>query len=133
MSSQIGKFQHFLLQGMLTIVAVLVVSSASLHAQNSQGTILGHVTDPSGAVLSGATVRVTNVATSVSRTAKTNAVGDYVFVNIPPGNYDVTVEAPGFSGSRASALRLDVEATLRQDFHMQVGAVRQEVMQTVSL
>ncbi len=53
MSSQIGKFQHFLLQGMLTIVAVLVVSSASLHAQNSQGTILGHVTDPSGAVLSG--------------------------------------------------------------------------------
>jgi hypothetical protein len=130
MSSQIGKFQHFLLQSLLTIVAVLVVSSASLHAQNSQGTILGHVTDPSGAVVSGATVRVTNVATSVSRTAKTNAVGDYVFVNIPPGNYDVSVEAPGFSSSKASALRLDVEATLRQDFQVQVGAASQEITVT---
>jgi hypothetical protein len=101
-----------------------------LSAQNSQGTILGHVTDASGAVLAGATVRITNVATGVTRTAKTSGVGDYVFVNIPPGNYDIAVEAPAFSTSKISGARLEVEATLRQDFRLQVGAVNQEVTVT---
>ena len=101
-----------------------------LNAQNAQGTILGHVTDQSGAVVSGATVRITNVATSVTRVAKTNTAGDYVFVNIIPGNYDITIEAPGFSTRKTVAQRLEVDATLRQDFKLQVGAASQEVTVT---
>src|SRR6185437_7280620 len=101
-----------------------------LNAQNAQGTILGHVTDQSGAVVSGATVRITNVATSVTRVVKTNTAGDYVFVNIIPGNYDITIEAPGFSTRKAVAQRLEVDATLRQDFKLQVGAASQEVTVT---
>jgi hypothetical protein len=101
-----------------------------LNAQNSQGTILGHVTDASGALVVGATVRITNVATGVTRNAKTSGVGDYVFVNIPPGNYNIAVEAPAFSTSKISGARLEVEATLRQDFKLQVGAVNQEVTVT---
>jgi len=68
-------------------------AALSLHAQNSQGTVLGHVTDPSGAAVVGATVRITSAATAVTRTVKTSSVGDYVFVNIPPGNYDIVVGA----------------------------------------
>lgn len=111
-------------------IAVYLASSVPLRAQNSQGTILGHVTDQSGAVVAGATVRITNVATSVTRTTKSNGVGDYVFVNIPPGNYDISVEASGFSNQRINASRLDVEATLRQDFKLQVGATAEEVTVT---
>src|SRR5262245_22009137 len=80
----------------------------TLEAQNSTATILGHATDPSGAAVIGATVRVTNVATSVTRAAKTNPAGDYVFVNLPPGNYDVDIEASGFRKAKVEAARLDV-------------------------
>jgi hypothetical protein len=120
-------------RGIFLLAVCILIWSFSLtemHAQNSQGTILGHVMDPSGAVVTGATVRIVNVATSVSRTTRTNGVGDYVFVNIPPGNYDLNVEAAGFSGAKTSAVRLDVEATLRQDFKLQVGAAEQEVTVT---
>jgi len=130
MSNQVARFEEFLMRSVLALISIVGAFTISAYAQNSQGTILGHVTDPSNAVVSGATVRITNVATSVSRTTKTNGVGDYVFVNIPPGNYDIGVEASGFSNSRSSAVRLDVEATLRQDFHLQVGAVNQEVTVT---
>jgi hypothetical protein len=104
----------------VTLIAVCTLLCLALafplNGQNSQGIILGHVTDPSGAVVAGATVRITNVATGVTRSAKTSGVGDYVFVNIPPGNYDMSVEASAFSMSKVSGARLDVEATLRQDF-----------------
>src|SRR5437867_3156279 len=118
--------------GAESVICALLCFLAALpvNAQNSQGTILGHVTDPSNAVVAGATVRITNVATAVVRTAKTSSVGDYVFVNVPPGNYDIVVEAPAFSSSKISGARLSVEATLRQDFHLQVGAVNQEVTVT---
>ena len=116
---------------LLAVCTLLCLALAlPLNGQNSQGIILGHVTDPSGAVVAGATVRITNVATGVTRSAKTSGVGDYVFVNIPPGNYDLSVEAPAFSMSKVSGARLDVEATLRQDFKLQVGAVNQEVTVT---
>src|SRR5438270_13041729 len=70
----------------LCVVFGLVLVAAPLYAQNSQGTILGHVSDPSGAAVSGATVTITNIATTVSNSAKTSSVGDFVFVNMKPGN-----------------------------------------------
>jgi hypothetical protein len=105
-------------------IAALVIS---VRAQNSQGTIVGHVTDPSGAGVVGAQVTVTNVATSVTHKAPTSKVGDFVFVNLPPGNYNIVAEAPGFKKEQAIGVRLDVEATLRQDFRLQVGAVTEQV------
>jgi len=98
-----------------------------MHAQNSQGTILGHITDPSGAALDGATVTITNVATSVASATKTSSVGDYVFVNVIPGNYDIVIEAIGFKQARAERVRLDVEATLRQSFQLQIGGPKEKV------
>ena len=110
------------------IVAGLALTAMPLYAQNSQGTILGHVTDPSGAALPGASVTITNVATAVSSQTLTSSVGDYVFVNVKPGNYDIGVGAKGFKKSKAQAVRLNVEGTLRQDFKLDVGSTEQTVV-----
>ena len=75
-------------------------------AQGSRGQILGRVTDPSGAVIVGATVRAMNTATNVVTTASTNQTGDYTLPFLVAGDYEVSVDAPGFKkiqrkGSRA--------------------------------
>jgi hypothetical protein len=100
---------------------------ALLKAQNSQGTILGHVQDASGAALAGASVIATNVNTNVAHHFTTTAVGDYVFVDMIPGAYEVKVEAKGFKSAVSSGLVLEVDQTLRQDFSMQVGQVKEQV------
>src|SRR5437016_14024974 len=77
-----------------------------LKAQNSQGTILGRVTDPSGAAVAGASVKVTNRDTAVSRQAKTNSVGDSVFVDLIPGYYGLDVMGSGSNKTNASSIPL---------------------------
>src|SRR5437879_13895647 len=69
------------------IVAGLALTAMPLYAQNSQGTILGHVTDPSGAALPGASVPITNVATPVPSQTLTRPGGDYVAVHGTRGTY----------------------------------------------
>ena len=75
--------------------------SSPLAAQNSRGTILGHVVDATGAAVSGAAVTITNPATSVKTSTKTSSVGDFVFVNVIPGHYRLSVEASGFKKAEA--------------------------------
>ncbi len=106
---------------------LLLTTAVPLVAQNSQGTVLGHVVDASGAVLSGATVTLTNLATSVASTTKTSSVGDFVFVNVIPGHYDIAVEADGFKKAQAKSVQVDVEGTLRQNFKLEVGGIHEEV------
>lgn len=105
---------------------------APVSAQNSRGTILGHVTDPSGAALQGVKVTATNMKTGVTNAFTTSAAGDYVFVNLVPGTYEVTVEAAGFTEARSTGLILEVEQTLRQDFALTVGTVNEEVTVTAA-
>jgi hypothetical protein len=106
---------------------IAVVSVVGAAAQNSQGTVLGHVTDPSGAAVSGASVTITNVATSITASTKTSSVGDYVLVNVIPGDYTLLVEAQGFKKAQATGLKLDVDATLRQDVKLEVGGFQEQM------
>lgn len=113
---------------LVAVLAVLLLTpAASLWGQNAQGTIVGHVTDPSGAAVSGASVTVTDLSTSVTRHLTTNSSGDYTVPYLNPGTYSVTVQAHGFSQATASNLVLEVQQTLRQDFALQVGNVSQTV------
>jgi len=89
------------------------MSAALSQGQNSRGTILGHVQDASGAVVQGAKVTAKNVNTGVLNHFKTGSAGDYVFVDLIPGTYEVTVEDQGFRNERASGLILEVDQTLR--------------------
>ncbi|MFT4111320.1 carboxypeptidase regulatory-like domain-containing protein [Silvibacterium sp.] len=114
------------------VFAFLVAGGSAIcpalgYGQSAQGTILGHVTDPSGAMVPGATVTLTNEDTHLTQTTKSSGVGDYVFVNITPGTYDVSVERDGFQTSEATGLILNVDATLRQNFAMAVGSQAQQV------
>jgi len=76
---------------------VLIVFPVLLSAQAETGSILGVVSDPSGAVVPGATITVTSVEKQNTRTAVAGSKGEYIVTNLQPGTYDVTVTGSGFS------------------------------------
>jgi hypothetical protein len=89
--------------------------------------VLGRVADPSGAVLASVTVRLTNEATGVGRESKTNANGDYVFVEVVPGNYTAEFEQSGFKKNVQKNVTVDVNQVVTLNSTLQVGGVREIV------
>ena len=87
------------LVGCSLVLSLCLSCSTLLTAQSTGGRILGRVADSSGAVLAGVKVTATNEATGVSRTSETNDSGDYTFVDIPVGTYDLRFEQAGFTSS----------------------------------
>lgn len=113
------------------VAGVVILAAATLSiAQTSQGRILGTVTDSSGAVVSGAVVTVTNVATGVSRTATSSSAGDYVVPGLEAGPYSVKVQSTGFATLERTGIHLEVAKDARVDVQLKPGA-ETEVM-TVS-
>jgi len=101
---------------------LLAFSSVPAWAQTATGTIVGQVSDPSGAAVVNAEVKVTDPTTNSSQTAKTNEVGRFTFPSVAPGTYDVTVTATGFTQSRLAAQKVDVGESLTLNVTLQVGA-----------
>jgi hypothetical protein len=95
-------------------------------AQNATGSITGTVTDPTGAVLPNASVTVTNTATGATRKLTTGSEGNYSAENLAPGEYEVKVEASGFT-SQIKTLIVQVGNTANGAFAMSVGAASQTV------
>jgi hypothetical protein len=104
----------------------LVLSSAVL-AQTTSTTILGTVTDASGAVLAGAKVTVVNTGTGVKREDTTSSTGDFSFPLLDVGVYDVTVDAQGFKSEVRRNLVLQINEKVRADFALQVGATSERI------
>jgi hypothetical protein len=80
----------------LRLLSVFVLLSTMVVGQTFRGTILGTVTDPSGAVVANATVNVRNLATGLERTTTTSADGSYSVPELPVGSYSLTVSLAGF-------------------------------------
>jgi hypothetical protein len=99
----------------------------ALLAQATEGSILGTVTDDSGATVTGAEVSVTSVETNYVRKTITNSAGEYVVSNLPLGSYTVSAEMPGFKKSVHGALQMTVKARIRVDLQLHVGEVSQAV------
>jgi len=97
------------------------LGAVSLLAVGPTGTIIGTVTDPSGAVVPKAHLTVRNQETNAQREVLTNDDGDYSVPLLPPGFYEVTVELTGFRRSVYRDVRLDVDQTARADFALQIG------------
>ncbi|HEV2389045.1 MAG TPA: TonB-dependent receptor [Candidatus Acidoferrales bacterium] len=89
--------------------------------------IVGTVTDPSGAVIAGAQVELKNTATGQARSVAANASGDYVFPDVAPGAYSITVTRTGFRGTTISNLNAEVSRSYTVNVTLQVGAVTQTV------
>lgn len=119
--------RRLIIPGLAISVALGVWLAAALRAQNARGTILGHIQDPSGAAVPTAKVTLRNVHTNVTSTFPTTSAGDYQFVSLIPGTYEVTVAAQGFKSAVSKDLVLQVDQTLRQDFALTVGEVAQQV------
>src|SRR5258707_9001438 len=112
----------------LRLVTILMLLTATtLSAQTFRGTILGTVTDPSGAVVSGAKVTVRNTGTGLERTAQTSADGSYSIPELPIGTYSVTVSRAGFQTSVTTDVTVDVATERRVDFALKPGEVSTRV------
>src|SRR5271169_6451769 len=103
----------------------MIVFSASTFAQ--QTTIVGTVTDPSGAVVPNVAITVTNTETGAIRTIPTNDSGQYAVVDLLIGHYVVKAEAKGFKVAEQKDIVLTIGARIRVDFHMQLGAAQETV------
>ncbi len=107
-----------------------------LFAQGATGTILGTVTDTSGAIVSGAKVTVTNTSTNSAYRTMTNSAGDYNAPALNPGPYKVSVESAGFEKSVTNTITLTVDQKVRVDVSLKPGAVSETLevtAQAVSL
>jgi len=113
----------------IAFLAMLVtfVGVGSLPAQNTEATVLGTVKDPSGAVVAGATVRLTNQGTNVKRSATTDRNGDYRFSGIEIGSYTLTIEATGFQTEDFSQFDLLARESRRLDATLKIGTQAQAV------
>src|SRR5271166_7055970 len=104
----------------LFALAVLFVATAYSQAVN--GTLLGNVTDSSGAIVPNAKVTITQTNTGVIHSAVTNESGNYSFGDLPPGKYAVVVEQTGFKRESRRDIDLDVDSTVRINIALQPGA-----------
>ncbi len=109
------------------VLAFVLFASSVLVGQTFRGTILGTVTDTSGAVVSGAKVTVKNTATGLERTTQTSADGSYAIPELPLGTYTVTISQQGFQTSIANNVVVDVATERRVDASLRTGKVEQQV------
>lgn len=114
----------------LLCVSLLLLTTAPFWGQTDTAVITGIVTDPAGAVLSGATVTITSQSTNVSVTSTTDSAGYFTSVPINPDTYSVTVVANGFSSQTQAGIVLRVQNRLNLTFKMTVGQVSQSVTVT---
>src|SRR5205823_15038662 len=107
---------------LLTSVTVLmVVSAAMAKAQSNAGDVHGTVRDPNGAAVPNAAITARNTGTNIAREATSNDDGYYKIVNLPPGNYEVTVKASNYKTAIIPSVKLTVGQTINQDIPLELG------------
>ncbi len=115
------------------VIGLLLTSSFIAAAQTATGTILGAVTDASGAALRGATVTAINEQSGVQRTATSSAAGDFELLLLPPGRYRLVASMPGFKRTTRLGVELQVDQRSRVDIALQIGGVAEQVTVTGAL
>ena len=117
---------------LLTLILAVFFAGVSIpaFAQVRFGTILGTVADSSGATLSGATVKLTNLDTNEVRSGQTSAAGTYTFPNLVPGIYRIDVEVAGFKRFTQERVEVQVDVSTRVDPTLQVGNATESVVVT---
>lgn len=98
-----------------------------VYAQSTTGTLVGTVTDATGAVISGVKIRVTNSGTGAFVDTVSNASGDYTVPNLSAAAYKVRAEFSGFRPLELTDLQILLSQTLRADIHLEAGALEQSI------
>ncbi|MBM3760308.1 MAG: TonB-dependent receptor [Acidobacteria bacterium] len=113
----------------LSLIALMMCNSISW-AQTSFGNLRGSVVDQGGATITNAKVTLLEESTGVSRSAVTSAAGEYVFANINPSTYTVTVEQSGFKKTERKGIVVATQQYVTLDVKLEVGDVSQSIMVT---
>lgn len=111
-------------------IATLLMAVASGYAQEYRATLLGLVTDPTGAAVVGAKVLVVNVETEVRSATESNSDGNYLVPYLPPGTYRLRVEHTGFKAFERSPIELRVNDRTRLDVALEVGEISERITVT---
>jgi hypothetical protein len=112
-------------RNLFTITIFCLLSMTAARAQQSTGVIVGNVTDPSGAIVRGAKIVITNIATNTVRSTTSDGAGAYSVPALPAGVYTVHVEMSGFSSQTTDNITLEATETSRIDFKLATGSVQQ--------
>jgi hypothetical protein len=115
---------------LLAALALLLFLAASLPAQSIYATLTGVVSDPSQALVAGATVRIKDEQSGSLRETVSNREGYYSFASVPVGRYELTVEAPGFASYTESGIALGGGEKRNINVVMKVGATTESVVVT---
>src|SRR5215471_1539823 len=107
---------------LIALFAVLGLAMLG-HGQTLDANLVGSVVDGTGAAVPNATIEITNVATGIRTTTRTNAEGQYRFNNIPVGFYNLSAKADGFAVANLKSLDIQLSKTSTANITMQVGTV----------
>src|SRR5271168_737858 len=107
---------------LLVILLCLCCPALKGSAQTVTGAVRGTITDPSGAIVSGASVTAINTASALTTETKTNGAGEYSINFLQIGQYKVTVVAPGFETASFGPFSLEIDQTARVDIALRVGS-----------
>ena len=114
------------LQWIIPMIAALFCCFAGAHSALGQatntGTVVGEVEDQSGAVIADASVTLINSSAGTKLATATNGTGKYIFPNVPPGIYEVTVIKSGFSTAKVSSLTVSVGTQATANVKLNVGS-----------
>jgi hypothetical protein len=115
------------LKATLAVLAVIWFMQCKASAQTTSGDLVGRVSDSSGASISDAHLTAVNTATNVSNTVEVNASGDFHFVNLPVGNYDVTATAAGFAAKQIKNFLVQLNQTSTLSISLSPANIIQKV------
>src|SRR6267154_3823838 len=111
----------------LSLATAVVCLTMPAFAQTVFGTILGTVTDPSGAVMPNVVITVTNQGENISRDVRTDTQGNYQAENMKAGLYTVSATATGFKDMVLTDVRLEARQTVRADMKLTMGSAAEKV------
>ena len=104
-----------------------VLAAAAVHAQSTFANIVGTVADQSGAIITQVSITATNVDENIAQTVASDESGNFQFLNLKPGRYQVSAEKSGFAPVRVSGVTIDARQERRVDLQLRVASVGQTV------
>jgi hypothetical protein len=115
------------LTSVFVMMLVVLLAPESMAQTATSGTLIGTVTDATGAVVPNADVQLVNNDTNATFNQKTNGAGQYVFPNVTPGDYKITVKVAGFRTAAVPSLTVEVNKSYSMPITLEVGAESQVV------
>ena len=113
-----------------SLLTLLIGLGMGIAAQTPSASVVGRVTDPTGAVVPGVSIRVINLDTNISQQAPSNHIGDYTIPYLNPGRYSLEATLTGFRTHRQAEFTLQVEQVLRVDISLEMGAATEAITVT---